>query len=232
MSDPENVFDLAGSYPVNMHVTGILAPTGTADDGAIFTDYKTCWIIVGIMHGHGDVASDESKLAHRQQCQQCGGQRRGGAVPGGHGREHHSVPHARRSSPLSLSRAIIVVPHDTKSATILRGRYEDPKATVQLLVPKQVISETLDLVFRVKRFFDAQSLLVGVATALLLALVVLLSLRLRRGEMETMFKIGCARWMMFGMQAAEVVIVVVGGHRDCRACCLACDCETRHFKWP
>jgi len=31
-------------------------------------------------------------------------------------------------------------PHDTKSATILRGRYEDPKATVQLLVPKQVLS--------------------------------------------------------------------------------------------
>ena len=57
MSDPENVFDPAGSYPVNMVVKGILAPTGTADDGAIFTDYKTCWIILGIMHGHGDVAA-------------------------------------------------------------------------------------------------------------------------------------------------------------------------------
>ena len=64
---------------------------------------------------------------------------------------------------------------------------------MQLLVPKQVVAETLDLVFRVKRFFDAQALLVGVATTLLLALVVLLSLRLRRGEMETMFKIGCAQ---------------------------------------
>src|SRR5208282_2098714 len=39
-SDPENVFDLAGSYPVNMVVKGLLAPTGAADDGAIFTDYK------------------------------------------------------------------------------------------------------------------------------------------------------------------------------------------------
>ncbi len=57
MSDPENVFDLAGSYPVNMHVKGILAPAGTADDGAIFTDYKTEWIIIGIMHGHGDVTA-------------------------------------------------------------------------------------------------------------------------------------------------------------------------------
>jgi zinc transport system substrate-binding protein len=78
-------------------------------------------------------------------------------------------------------------------------------------VPKQVITETLDLVFRVKRFFDAQAMLVGVTTVLLLALVVLLSLRLRRGEMETMFKIGCARWMMFWMQATEILIVVAAG---------------------
>ena len=53
-SDPENVFDLAGSYPVILHIKGILAPTGTADDGAIFTDYKTCWCILGIMHGHAN----------------------------------------------------------------------------------------------------------------------------------------------------------------------------------
>ena len=46
-----------GSYPDHMHVKGILAPTGTADDGAIFTDYQNGWMILGIMHGHGDVAS-------------------------------------------------------------------------------------------------------------------------------------------------------------------------------
>jgi len=48
---------------------------------------------------------------------------------------------------------------------------------------------------------------------LLLALVVLLSLRLRRGEMETLFKIGCGRWMTFGMQAAE------NHHSGDRGCC-------------
>ena len=51
-----------------------------------------------------------------------------------------------------------------------------------MLVPKQVISETFDFVFRVKRFFDAQALLVGMATVLLLTTVVLLSLRIRRGR--------------------------------------------------
>src|SRR5208282_3215750 len=60
MSDPENVFDLAGSYPINLHIQGVLAPAGTADDGAIFADYKTEWIILGIMHGHEDVAKMEA----------------------------------------------------------------------------------------------------------------------------------------------------------------------------
>lgn len=210
MSDPENVFDLAGSYPVNLHVTGILGPTGTADDGAIFTDYKTCWIISGIMHGHGDVTNLNANVLLGRQSNNVAVS--DAVVPFQEITDENIIlfhTHGDESTfPVS---AILVVPHDTKCATILRGRYEDPKATVQLLVPKQVISETLDLVFRVKRFFDAQALLVGVATGLLLALVVLLSLRLRRGEMETMFKIGCARWMVFGMQATEVIIVVALG---------------------
>ena len=210
MSDPENVFDLAGSYPVNMHVTGILASTGTADDGAIFTDYKTCWIIAGIMHGHGDVAGMNPNLltssnANNEAVSDA-------VVPFQEVTDENIILfHTHGVEATFPVTTIIVVPHDTKSATILRGRYEDPKATVQLLVPKQVFAETLDLVFRVKRFFDAQALLVGVATVLLLTLVVLLSLRLRRDEMETMFKIGCSRWMTFGMQAAEVVIVLLAG---------------------
>jgi putative ABC transport system permease protein len=211
MSDPENVLDLAGSYPIIMHVKGILAPTGTADDGAVFVDVKTEWLIMGIMHGHQDVEkADPSLLLGRDATNNIVAN---AALP-----TYQEVTSSNAASfhwhgdpatfPVS---AIIVVPHDDESSAILRGRYQDPKATVQLLVPKQVVAETLDLVFRVKHFFDAQALLVGVTTVLLLALVVLLSLRLRRGEMETMFKIGCARWMIFSMQATEIVIVVVVG---------------------
>jgi len=211
MSDPENVLDLAGSYPIMMHVKGILAPTGTADDGAVFVDIKTEWLIMGIMHGHEDVTkADPNLLLGRDSSNNIVAN---AALP-----TYQEVTSSNAASfhwhgdpatfPVS---AIIVVPHDDESSAILRGRYQDPKATVQLLVPKLVVTETLDLVFRVKHFFDAQALLVGLTTVLLLALVVLLSLRLRRGEMETMFKIGCARWMIFSMQATEIVIVVAVG---------------------
>jgi putative ABC transport system permease protein len=211
MSDPENVFDLAGSYPINMHVKGILAPTGTADDGAVFADIKTEWLIMGIMHGHQDVEkADPSLLLGRDATNNIVAS--AALLPYQEVTESNAASFHMHGDPATFPvSAIIVVPHDDESSAILRGRYQDPKATVQLLVPKQVVAETLDLVFRVKHFFDAQSLLVGVTTVLLLALVVLLSLRLRRGEMETMFKIGCARWMIFSMQATEIVIVVAVG---------------------
>jgi putative ABC transport system permease protein len=210
MSDPENVFDLAGSYPINMHVKGILAPTGTADDGAVFVDIKTEWLIMGIMHGHEDVAkADPSLLLGRDASNIVAS---AALLPYQEVTSSNAASFHWHGDPATFPvSAIIVAPHDDESSAILRGRYQDPKATVQLLVPKQVVAETLDLVFRVKHFFDAQALLVGVTTVLLLALVVLLSLRLRRGEMETMFKIGCARWMIFSMQATEIVIVVAVG---------------------
>jgi len=49
------LFDLAGVYPLKMHVAGILEPTHSADDLAVFVDLKTAWIIQGLVHGHADL---------------------------------------------------------------------------------------------------------------------------------------------------------------------------------
>jgi zinc transport system substrate-binding protein len=177
----------------------------------VFVDIKTEWLIMGIMHGHQDVEkADPNLLLGRDATNNIVAS--AALLPYQEVTASNAASFHMHGDPATFPvSAIIVAPHDDESSAILRGRYEDPKATVQLLVPKQVVAETLDLVFRVKHFFDAQALLVGVTTVLLLALVVLLSLRLRRGEMETMFKIGCARWMIFWMQATEIVIVVAVG---------------------
>jgi putative ABC transport system permease protein len=210
MSDPENVFDLAGSYPVNLRVKGILAPAGTADDGAVLVDVKTEWLILGIMHGHQEAATaDPSLLISRDATNVTAS---AAMLPFQEVTASNVTLFHMHGDPATFPiSAILAAPRDPKSAAILRGRYQDPKSLVQLLVPKTVVAETLDLVFRVKRFFDAQALLVGVATALLLSLVVLLSLRLRRGEMETMFKIGCARMTIIWLLATEILIVVLAG---------------------
>jgi len=206
MSDAQNVFDLAGSYPVNLRVKGILAPAGTADDSAVFVDLKTEWLILGIMHGHQEAASaDPSLLLSRNPSNITAS---AALLPFQEVSETNlSLFHMHGEAASYPVSAILAVPRDEKSSAILRGRYQDSKSTVQLLVPRTVVADTLDIIFRVKRFFDAQAVLVGTAMALLLALVVLLSLRLRHGEMETMSKLGCARRTIFCLVAAELGIV-------------------------
>lgn len=63
ISSPESVFDLAGVYPLKMKVAGVLAPSHTPDDDAIFVDLKTAWIIQGLGHGHQDLAAPEAESA-------------------------------------------------------------------------------------------------------------------------------------------------------------------------
>lgn len=207
MSDPENVFDLAGSYPLNMRVTGVLAPSGNADDQAIFTDTKTVWIIMGIMHGHEDAAKVEAQRLLKREGNKIVAS--AAVLPfqeiTAENLDQYHFHGEEGTFPIS---AVIVVPHNAKSSAILRGRYQAPDSAVQLLVPEDVVSETLNLVFRIKRFFDAQAAVVLLAMVLLLVLIVMLSLRLRRREMETMFKIGCAKRTMFWLQTFELVIVI------------------------
>jgi putative ABC transport system permease protein len=106
--------------------------------------------------------------------------------------------------------AVLLWPRDAKSATILKGRYA-VRQDAQALVPRDVVEELLGFVFRLKRFFDANAVLVAVATALFLGLIVVLSLRLRQREFETLWKIGCSRGTVFSMQATELFLVLLGG---------------------
>jgi putative ABC transport system permease protein len=104
--------------------------------------------------------------------------------------------------------AVIAIPCDEKSGTLLSGRYASALATAQILAPTEVIDELLQVVFKIKRFFDLAALVIGGVTGTFLVLVVWLSVRLRRREMETMFKIGCSRWTLCWLLATEFSLVL------------------------
>ncbi len=210
ITDVEKLYDISSTYPLRLRITGILAESHSPDDGAIFVDVKTSWIIDGIGHGH--VSPKEAKETSNIL------QKKEGEVvfndalvkyveitPENLASFHfHGDPH---TFPLT---AVLVWPRDAKSKTILKGRYAVSK-TAQMLEPEKVIAELMGFVFRIKRFFDANFVLVIIATALFLALIVLLSLRIRKREMETLMKIGCSRFTVFGLQAAELTIVLAAG---------------------
>ena len=208
MTDPENVFDIAGSYPVNLRVMGVLAPARTPDDRAVFVDLKTAWLIEGLAHGHSDITgtnADANVVLDRTATNVAANaalieftEVNAENITSFH---FHGDP---AEFPVS---AILPIAPDEKSATLLRGRYQGADATVQILAPRAVVEELLGLVFRIKRFFDANAALVAMATVAFLLLVVLLSLRLRRPEMETLFRLGCARGLTARLVAAELAAI-------------------------
>lgn len=192
VSTPEAVFDLAGVYPLKMRVVGILAPTGTPDDRAVFVDVKTAWIIEGLAHGHEDAREvDESQVLS----QEGGG---GPVVMNASVVEYTEITEENVGSfhfhgdpedfPLSSA---IIVPRDEKSRTILLGRYQEVEPTgVQMVEPGKVMDELFATVFQVQRLVVAALGLVGIASLMIALLVFLLSNRLRAREFSSLRQIG------------------------------------------
>ncbi|MCP3869676.1 MAG: hypothetical protein GY703_16610 [Gammaproteobacteria bacterium] len=208
VSTPENLFDLAGIYPLRMKVVGVLKPSHSEDDRAVFSDLKTTWVIQGLGHGHQDLArtddpsvildkSDSNVTANAKLLQYT--EINSSNLNAFH---FHGSP---KAYPLS---AVIAYPEDKRSETILRGRYVDSDK-YQILVPSEVIDGLLENIFRIKQVLDTVVLIVGLATLLALVLVFTLSIRLRQREMETIFKLGCSRLTMVRLLAAEIAIVVL-----------------------
>jgi len=207
MSDPENVFDIAGDYPLKMRVVGVLSRADSADDGAVFADIKTAWIIAGIGHGHPDLeaAANDSVVLRRGA---------GNVVANAALRQYmeitdqnidsfhfHAAPEER---PLS---GLLLFPRDAKSGVLLRGRYDTRESPLQVLRPREVVSEMMSTVTKARRFLALNFLLGTVVAGLFLVLVTLLSLRLREQEMGTLFLLGCRRGMVLGLVAAELGLV-------------------------
>jgi len=204
VSSPEDVFDLAGVYPLKMRVTGVLARSDSPDDEAIFTDLKTTWLIEGRAHGHQDLARPE---AAGQVLRKEGNVVAGSAavVEFNEVTEDNIDSFHFHGDPSTFPiTAIIAAPEDHKSATLLMGRYQSPSQPLQIVRPLRVMEELLATILTVQSFVFAALVIVGLAALATAALVFLLSLRLRRREIETMVKIGGSRKRIAAVMASEV----------------------------
>lgn len=206
LSDRGSLYDLTMAYPLRMLVAGVLLPTGGPDDGAVFVDLKTAWILDGIGHGHDDAGSADPDQVLARDGEQVA--LNASVVEYSEITAENIESFHFHGDPGELPvTAALVVPRNRKSGTILKGRYRVVESE-QLLVPGEVVEEMLGFLLRVKRFFDANLLLVGSSTFLFLVLVVGLSLRVRRREMETLFKIGASRHMVVQIIGAELLMLV------------------------
>jgi len=210
-SSPENLFDLAGEYPLNMGIVGILAHSDSPDDDAIFVDVKTSWVIEGLGHGHQDLNQREaaSAVLSREENRVVA---------------NASIVQYNKITPDNVDEfhfhgdiseypvtAVIVVPPDQKSSALLQGRYQSDEERAQIARPSEVMGELLETILTVESFVLAGAVIVGLATLASASLVFMLSLRLRRREMETLFKIVGSRASVGALMASEMVVVLVAG---------------------
>ncbi len=208
LSDPTNLWDLAGSYPLAMRVVGVLERSYSPDDEAVFVDVKTAWIIDGIGHGHKDLAEtkDDSVIIERENGKVVANEKlvQFTEITDDNVDTFH-FHGDEEDFPLT---AVLAIPKDDRSRTIMIGRYLAPDSETQALLPVDVIEDLMSMVFQIQRLFNVGALLLGIVTLLLLALVVRLSLQLRQREMETMFKLGCSRFTILWIQTVELAIVL------------------------
>jgi len=206
LTSPSTLFDLAGVYPLKLRVVGTLEPSYAPDDRTVFVDVKTAWVAEGLGHGHQDLATASGDVVLK---------RKDGAVTANaklvqyneittenaDGFHFHGAP---SSYPVS---AVIVVPNDIKAGVLLRGRFVGDDAR-QLLRPAQVVQGLNAQIFRFERVLRIIVWTVGLATALMFVLVMVLSWRLRADELRTMTRVGCSRWKAVQIMGAEVFLMV------------------------
>lgn len=200
ISSPENLFDLDGVYPLELQITGVLAPTGSPDDEAVFTDIKTAWVISGIGHGHDDVVMPDAT---------------------GNVTANAALVQFNRITPENIDSfhfhgdpgdypvsAVLLDPYDARSGLILRGRYLDPASPTQIVVPEEVVGELVARIFRIRTLLDAVMVIVGAAALAGMGLALFLAWRLRAPELDTAFRLGAGRLAILRLATAEIALLL------------------------
>jgi putative ABC transport system permease protein len=209
VSSPESVFDLAGVYPLKLHVVGVLAAAHTPDDDAVFVDIKTAWVIAGLGHGHQDLTKPEADAAVLR--------REGSRITANASvvqyneitPENAGSFHFHGSEESLPVTGVIAIPHDAKSAVLLMGRYTGADEPVQIARPASVMEDLLATVAAIQSYVEAAITAVAVATLATAALVFSLSMRLRRREVSTLTMIGASRGSVATLLFSEVAFVLV-----------------------
>jgi len=209
ISSPENVFDLAGIYPLKMPVVGVLTPTFTSDDEAIFVDIKTTWIMEGLGHGHQDLQSPDAASAVLK--------REGNKIVANAAVVQYNEITAENINSFHFHgdnadfpvSAVLAIPSDRKSGVILQGRYEGEGESYQIVKPVDIVAELLDTILTIQQFVIAAVVIIGSATVATTVLVFMLSVRLRRRELLTLFKIGGTRATVTSLLLGEVIVVIL-----------------------
>ncbi len=206
-TDLTNLYNLAGSYPLVLRITGVLAPSDTPDDDALFTDVKTTWVLDGSIHGHAEVTRADALNPDAEQGENLEATAAVFIVSEIDESNLDSFHLHGEAGEAPLS-SVLVFPRDARARDQLLGDYA-LEERYQAVIPERVVGTILGIVLRVRDGLELYFGLVAGSTAAFFGLVIVLSLRLRRAELRLMRRLGCSRSTVAANVLAEILLLVV-----------------------
>ncbi len=206
-TDLTNLYNLAGSYPLVLRITGVLAPSDTPDDDALFTDVKTTWVLDGSIHGHAEVTRADALNPDAEQGENLEATAAVFIVSEIDESNLDSFHLHGEQGDAALS-SVLVVPRDARAHDQLLGDYA-LEERYQAVIPEQVVGTILGIVLRVREGLELYFGLVAASTAAFFGLVIVLSLRLRRAELHLMRRLGCSRATIASNVAMEILLLLL-----------------------
>ncbi len=205
LSDAKGFLNPVGDLPLKMRITGILSPSQSPDDHALFVDIKTAWLMDGIAHGHIEQAKagKEQILNRNDQSVTLGANVENYMEVTDENLSSFHFHGEKSTFPLT---AILIFPAEEKNGIIWEGRYQNDK-TVLITHPLEVVQELIATLVNIRHLVDAVVVILGVVMIALLLLSGSLSLQLRKQEMETFHALGASRAIRAKLIALDFLII-------------------------
>jgi putative ABC transport system permease protein len=205
-SDMQNLYNIAGAYPMILEVVGILEQSSTQDDNAFFADIKTIWALDGLLHGHDEVTANNSLNATDSENENLEATAAIFMFPelNSKNRSQFHFHGSQASFPLS---AVAIFPPNQRDHDILLGEMALSEK-YQAVRPVEVVDTVLEIVLRIQQGLWVYFSVLLFSTLAFFCLVLSLSLQLRKRELLLMKRIGGSQKTIFSVIFAEIIIVV------------------------
>ena len=207
ITDIGSLYNVAGSYPLELKITGILAKTNSPDDDVIFTDLKTTWIMAGIGHGHEDLLkSDESVILKKAENSVTANKKLLEYTK--ITRDNLDSFHFHGNNDFFPINALLVYPKNKKQLTIYKAK-TNISDNLQAVVPLAIINKLMALVFNIEKIVWIFFLFIIISTTLFIFLIFSLILQIRKREIRMIGMIGGSRYSVFTMMSLHIGIIVL-----------------------
>ena len=205
-SDLQNLYNIAGSYPMTLEVVGVFESTGTADDNAFFADVRTIWALDGLLHGHDKVTKDTSINGEtdEENLEATAAIFMFPEMTEENRTEFH-LHGDEQELPLS---SVAIFPSTQKLHDIILGNFAMSEI-YQAVRPSEVVDSILSIVLRIQQGLTVYFGALLTTTIAFFGLVLTLSLQLRSDEITLIKRIGGSHRTVRNMIIAETFLLVL-----------------------